>query len=361
MDYYRVRICMNDAWLLLERMVSFSHGPIFRQIGSADICVRHNTNFYGKGFDSSIYNGSEDSGLMPMLMGHIYFDNHEFSNDRTCGAVIGLTRRRVRISPSPARRRTSLRFSGTANDPDGDSLTYRWLEGSTELSSWQPVGSNGEAYLDLSQVPLFGIGEHILTLEVSDGQSTSADDMILTIGNSRLIQLRPVAEFIHMALRLRWAGRFLILTETWWIMNGGRRLRLLFSGQVQTIHQGAAVDLPAHVLSGLGLGEHTITLCVNDNVNASVCNDILVSIIDTSAPSIAPVPSKTILWPPNHKMVDITIVANASDNSGGPVTLAASVSSNEPEDGLGDGDMAPDWTDASDRSGERDHNVAASS
>jgi len=120
---------------------------------------------------------------------------------------------------------------------------------------------------------------------------------------------------------------------------------LLFSGQVQTIYQGTPVALPDHVLSDLGLGEHTIALCVNDNVNASVCNDILVSIIDTSAPSIAPVPSTTILWPPNQKMVDITIVANASDNSGGPVTLAASVSSNEPEDGLGDGDMAPDWTE----------------
>ena len=65
---------------------------------------------------------------------------------------------------------------------------------------------------------------------------------------------------------------------------------------------------------------------------------------DDIPPTLAPLPDKTILWPPNHKMVTVSILANASDDSGGPVTLAATVSSNEPENGLGDGDTAPDWT-----------------
>jgi len=52
-----------------------------------------------------------------------------------------------------------------------------------------------------------------------------------------------------------------------------------------------------------------------------------------------------ILWPPNQKMVDMTIQANASDNSGDIPTLTATVSSDEPEDGLGDGDTSPDWTE----------------
>jgi len=65
---------------------------------------------------------------------------------------------------------------------------------------------------------------------------------------------------------------------------------------------------------------------------------------DDIPPTLAPLPDKTILWPPNHKMVTVSIAANASDDSGGPITLAATVSSNEPENGLGDGDTAPDWT-----------------
>jgi hypothetical protein len=44
-------------------------------------------------------------------------------------------------------------------------------------------------------------------------------------------------------------------------------------------------------------------------------------------------------------MVNIVINANAKDKSGLPVRLSAVVSSNEPQDGLGDGDTAPDWTD----------------
>jgi len=44
-------------------------------------------------------------------------------------------------------------------------------------------------------------------------------------------------------------------------------------------------------------------------------------------------------------MVNISILANASDNSGAPVSLTAAVVSNEPQNGLGDGDMSPDWTE----------------
>ena len=121
---------------------------------------------------------------------------------------------------------------------------------------------------------------------------------------------------------------------------------VLFSGEVQTTPGGDPVDLlEEHTIYNLGLGIHTITLSVTDGINAPVTSDIVVEVIDTTAPTLAPVPDKTILWPPNHYMVDIEIQANADDKSGGQVYLSATVSSNEPEDGLGDGDMAPDWTE----------------
>lgn len=73
--------------------------------------------------------------------------------------------------------------------------------------------------------------------------------------------------------------------------------------------------------------------------------DVVVQVINGVEPTIEPVADKSILWPPNHKWVSISIVANAVDNSGLPVTLTAVVTSNEPVDGLGRGDKAPDWTE----------------
>jgi len=69
----------------------------------------------------------------------------------------------------------------TAADEDsGDVLEYRWLEGETLLLDWTAAGQNGECPLDLSTLSLL-TGSHTLTLEVTDGEETSSDEMILEI------------------------------------------------------------------------------------------------------------------------------------------------------------------------------------
>lgn len=120
---------------------------------------------------------------------------------------------------------------------------------------------------------------------------------------------------------------------------------VFFSGQIQTIKGGTPVDLPpVTILSGTG-GIHYFTLEISDGVNPPVYTDMTVSIVDTIAPTLVPIPDKTILWPPNNKMVDVNIAANATDNSGGPVTLdIITVWSNEPGQGLYDNPINPDWT-----------------
>ncbi|HWP54993.1 MAG TPA: hypothetical protein VN476_12735, partial [Pyrinomonadaceae bacterium] len=47
------------------------------------------------------------------------------------------------------------------------------------------------------------------------------------------------------------------------------------------------------------------------------------------------------LWPPNHKMVEVTVNYTVTDPC--PNTCVLTVSSNEPINGTGDGDTAPDW------------------
>ena len=67
-------------------------------------------------------------------------------------------------------------------------------------------------------------------------------------------------------------------------------------------------------------------------------------IADNTPPTLNPVADKTILWPANHKLVDVTIRAYAQDDSGRPVILSASVTCNESVNGPGDGNTSPDWT-----------------
>lgn len=63
---------------------------------------------------------------------------------------------------------------------------------------------------------------------------------------------------------------------------------------------------------------------------------------DTEFPVVsAATVDKPSLWPPQHQMEAVTVDYTATDNCS--VTCTLSVSSNEPIDGLGDGDTAPDW------------------
>jgi hypothetical protein len=67
-------------------------------------------------------------------------------------------------------------------------------------------------------------------------------------------------------------------------------------------------------------------------------------IIDSQKPVMTtPTASPSVLGPPNHKMVSVNVNVSATDNSGPVTCKIASVTSNEPINGTGDGDQEPDW------------------
>ena len=236
-------------------------------------------------------------------------------------------------------------IQGMASDQDNDPLSYRWLEGQNELIPWRPVGPNGECFFELGSIPAFALGEHILSLEVDDGNDISRDDMILTVNNSAPHPAPSGGGVCEINTQFPLKGQ--ISDYDGDIVNYGwsEGDHLLFVGSIQTLYGGTPVDLPEYPYQCLVFGEHTVGLSANDGVNQTVKAQIRVSVTDTSAPILAPVPDKNILWPPNHKMVNVSIQANARDNSGGTVLLSAVVSSNEPQNELGDGDTSPDWTE----------------
>jgi hypothetical protein len=99
---------------------------------------------------------------------------------------------------------------------------------------------------------------------------------------------------------------------------------LAFSAAVSACANDAASALVAPAAPAYAIGDPDCT--------PDVTNPIL------GAASASP----NTLWPPNHKMWNVTVSYSVSDNCTTPV-CALSVSSNEPINGLGDGNTAPDW------------------
>jgi hypothetical protein len=100
---------------------------------------------------------------------------------------------------------------------------------------------------------------------------------------------------------------------------------------------------PAPTLN-FALGTHTILLRVTDDDGGTNDDVVIVTIRDTRAPLVAMHISPTTVWPPNHTMHVVSRGISAADVCDPSPTVHVTVTSDEPENGLGDGDTAPDWS-----------------
>jgi hypothetical protein len=244
-------------------------------------------------------------------------------------------------------------IQGTATDADGDELEYRWLEGEQVLLDWSAVGPNGEAYLTLATLPYLAIGNHTLILEAREVKScglSDSDEMVLTIENSPpVVQAAPKHQVVEVGVDpivvVGDAGDFDGDTLVYkWLDDSNN---VLASGTVATTPGGEPVTIPDLTVPAgdarFPVGEHTVRLQVSDGINDPVIDSVSVEVTDTTAPTLSPVPSITILWPPNHKLIPVTIWANAFDNGGGDIVLSVTVQSSEPAEAIGDGRTDVDY------------------
>ncbi len=89
----------------------------------------------------------------------------------------------------------------------------------------------------------------------------------------------------------------------------------------------------------LSLGSHTVGLRVTDKQGATETAQTVVSVRDTTPPTLTLATDQTTLWPPNHRLVAVHPLLQVSDRCDPTATarLIAAVSS-EPDDAPGDGD-----------------------
>lgn len=124
-----------------------------------------------------------------------------------------------------------------------------------------------------------------------------------------------------------------------WTLNGATL-------QTNTI---PASSQPAPVMVSftgkLPLGTNLVTVMVTDSATNTASCATTITVVDTTPPVISRVTVNPLsLWPPNHKMVDITIHATVTDTCGPATWKILSVTSNEPVNSSEDEDKGPDWT-----------------
>jgi hypothetical protein len=119
-----------------------------------------------------------------------------------------------------------------------------------------------------------------------------------------------------------------IVSYQWFEFFGTPDETLLGEGEV------LSVELP--------VGIHVITLQVTDSEGETDTDEVTIDIQDTTPPSISVILDPAMLWPPNHRMVDVSAMVDAADACGETTIMLISVVSNEDENANGDGNTEPD-------------------
>ncbi len=155
----------------------------------------------------------------------------------------------------------------TASDPDGDALSFRWLESGAELQPWQPVGASGDASLVLGAIAPLPVGVHALVVEVSDGTHLVSAAATLVVENSPPAASASGAGAYRVGQRVRLGGAVSDFDGdalAWrWLLGTA----VVSEGSVAAPAGGAPVALPALEIGPLRPGVYPFVLSVSDGLH----------------------------------------------------------------------------------------------
>ncbi|MDA0272307.1 MAG: HYR domain-containing protein [Proteobacteria bacterium] len=123
-------------------------------------------------------------------------------------------------------------------------------------------------------------------------------------------------------------------------------------GQVVTIGQATATDncdanpsVSSNAPAMFSLGTTVVTWTAVDATGNSISGEQSVTIVDITPPVITLNVTTTTLWPVNHKLVSVGTgsVSDMCAEIGASLSISGVVTSNQPINGLGDGNTDTDW------------------
>jgi hypothetical protein len=92
-------------------------------------------------------------------------------------------------------------------------------------------------------------------------------------------------------------------------------------------------------------GTDSFTYKANDGHADSNVVTVTIHVLDTEPPDISASVGTSMLWPPNHALVNVGFALSVADNGGGAVTTSVEVRSDEDDVTPADGDQSPDAKD----------------
>lgn len=220
---------------------------------------------------------------------------------------------------------TLVMNGNNSSDPDNDPLNFFWTAPGIAFSD--PASATPSA--------TFPKGSKLVTLTVDDGIESDNDTMMATVVDTTAPNIQCPAGIVAEC-----TGN-----------NGIPATDPLIAAFLAAATASDICDVSPQISNNapafFPLGVNNVTFTAqDDDLNSAMCGST-VSVVDTTPPQISVSVSPTSLWPPNHKMVEINATVTVSDSCDtDPSFVLTSIISNEPDNGVGDGNTINDIQNA---------------
>jgi hypothetical protein len=232
-----------------------------------------------------------------------------------------------RIVEAEAAYGAEVTLHGNATDDVDTELDYMWSEEDTTLGT--------EANLTAT----LSLGTHVLTLNATDDSGNTGTDSV-------------TVEVVDTAPPEVDAGEDKTVEAGYETTIHGTATDLVDTDLDYMWSEGDTIlGTQADLTYTFTLGTHVLTLNATDDYGNTGTDSVTIEAVDTTPPEINVTVNPDIMWPPNHKYVDVettVTVYDATDPS--PTLTLVSVTSNEADNGKGDGNTTNDIVILSDTS-----------
>ena len=227
---------------------------------------------------------------------------------------------------SPQGAMVTLNGTGSS-DPDNDTLTYYW--------NWTDGSATGA-----SPTALFPVGNTSVTLAVADSQYNATDTVniiVLADTTAPVVDAGPdvtVEQESHEGTQVVLNGTATNTVST--------RFNFTWSENEMLLKTEANVT-DTMLIYTFNLGTHIVTLNATDEAGNTGSDNVTVTVVDTTPPAINGTATPDMLWSPDHKYVEVHVTVTVYDVCDPSPTLTfVSITSNEPDNGIGDGNTVND-------------------